>query len=251
MMTGIYCITNKINGKCYVGQSVNIEQRWNSHKSRPFNPKSSQYDSIFYRAIRKYGIDNFIFTVLEECPKEELDKREIFWIKKLNSFNNGYNLTIGGDSCPTNSKLTDDEVKKIKNLLLNSNLTETEIAKISEVSQRNISSINLGQSWHEEQLSYPLISNRQHVNKYFCIDCGEPITANGIRCIKCSQLAQRKVARPNREELKSLIRTQSFLSIGRKYNVSDNAIKKWCQYENLPCRKSDIKKFSDEAWSKI
>lgn len=250
-MTGIYCITNKINGKCYVGQSLNIEQRWKAHRSRPFNTKSSQYNSILYKAIRKYGINNFIFSILEECNQEELNAREIFWINKLDSYNNGYNLTKGGQECSINTKLTSEEVQEIKNLLLNSSLTERSISEMFEVSQRNISAINLGQIWYDKQLSYPLISNRTNTHKYFCIDCGKPITSNGIRCIKCSQLAQRKVKRPDREELKSLIRSQSFLSIGKKYNVSDNAVKKWCQNENLPYRKSDIKKFSDEEWSKI
>ena len=54
-----------------------------------------------------------------------------------------------------------------------------------------------------------------------------------------------------KEELKDLIRTIPFTEIGRKYNVSDNAIRKWCDKFNLPRKKSDIQKFSDEEWSKI
>lgn len=57
--------------------------------------------------------------------------------------------------------------------------------------------------------------------------------------------------RPSREELKQLIRTESFLSIGRIFNVSDNAIRKWCIAENLPKSKTEIKKISDEDWEKI
>lgn len=251
LMTGIYCITNKINGKSYVGQSVNIEQRWKAHRTRPFNKNSSQYESSFYRAIRKYGLNNFIFSVLEECEQQELDNRECFWIDKLNSFKNGYNLTTGGQNTRTNSKLTELEVQEIKSLLLNSNLTEMEISDMFEVSQRTISSINLGQTWCEEQLTYPLMKNRIIEHKYFCIDCGDRITGNGIRCVKCAHLAQRVTIRPNREELKDLIRNNSFLSIGRKYGVSDNAIKKWCKSESLPHKKSDIKNFSDSEWEKI
>ena len=57
--------------------------------------------------------------------------------------------------------------------------------------------------------------------------------------------------RPTREELKNLIRNESFLSIGKKYGVSDNAIRKWCIAENLPSKKTEIKMYTDEEWSKI
>ena len=54
----------------------------------------------------------------------------------------------------------------------------------------------------DENLSYPLLKNRCKTHKYFCIDCGAPITSSGIRCIECSKIASRIVERPNREELK-------------------------------------------------
>ena len=90
--------------------------------------------------------------------------------------------------------------------------------------------------------------------KYYCLDCNKEITFKAIRCVEC---ARKKSIKPieelplTREELKQLIRTTSFLEIGRKYNVSDNAIRKWCDKFNLPRKKSDIKKFSDDAWLKI
>ena len=54
-----------------------------------------------------------------------------------------------------------------------------------------------------------------------------------------------------REDLKKLIRSMSFTSIGKKYNVSDNAIRKWCDKYNLPRKVSEIKKYSDEEWELI
>ena len=53
------------------------------------------------------------------------------------------------------------------------------------------------------------------------------------------------------EELKNLIRTVSFLQIGRIYNVSDNAVRKWCDSYGLPRRSSEIKSYSDEEWENI
>ena len=76
-MIGIYLITNKVNGKKYVGQSIDIEERWKDHI---WASKKSKL--LIYRAMRKYGIDNFDFSILEECSIDKLDEREIYWIKK-------------------------------------------------------------------------------------------------------------------------------------------------------------------------
>lgn len=98
-MVGIYKITNKINGKCYIGQSIDINDRWIRHRSRPFQVNDSAYNTYLYRAIRKYGLNNFIFEILEECPREDLNEREIYYIDFYNSYytNNGYNMTFGGE----------------------------------------------------------------------------------------------------------------------------------------------------------
>lgn len=64
-------------------------------------------------------------------------------------------------------------------------------------------------------------------------------------------MTTRKVNRPNREELKTMIRNESFLCIGRRYDVSDNAIRRWCKAMNLPTKKTEIKQYSDEEWSNI
>ena len=100
---GIYKITNKINNKSYIGQSIDIQRRFRSHHTEPFNPNSQQYNSIFYKAIRKYGISNFIFEIIEECLPEQLNEQEQFWITYYNTNINesdgyGYNMTEGGET---------------------------------------------------------------------------------------------------------------------------------------------------------
>lgn len=70
-------------------------------------------------------------------------------------------------------------------------------------------------------------------------------------CPTCYSRSIRKVERPNREELKQMIRNKSFLSIGKEYGVSDNAIRKWCKSMELPFKKEEIKKYSDLDWSNI
>lgn len=87
----IYKITNLLNGKCYIGQTIQkLSKRLGRHKNDK-RPGISQ-------AIKKYGWKNFSVEVLEECEnREKLNEREIFWIAKLNTkAPNGYNLTIGG-----------------------------------------------------------------------------------------------------------------------------------------------------------
>ena len=90
-------------------------------------------------------------------------------------------------------------------------------------------------------------------NKYYCPDCGKEVTTEGVRCIECAKLNQRKVERPTREELKKLIRTTSFLGIARLYDnqITDNAIRKWCDAYGLPRTKKEIKLYSDEEWALI
>ena len=87
------------------------------------------------------------------------------------------------------------------------------------------------------------------INK--CKNWGQQITTGASYCAKCWSIINRRVERPSREELKQKIRTISFSEIGRQYGVSDNSIRKWCDGFNLPRRKSDIKKYSDEEWQEI
>ena len=70
----IYCYTNKINGKKYVGQTINAEQRYNAHKSNYQNPNNTEYNSLIHKAFRKYGLDNFTFEILELCEIEKLNE---------------------------------------------------------------------------------------------------------------------------------------------------------------------------------
>lgn len=91
-MIGIYKITNKIDGKIYIGQSLNIEKRLKSHMNYSTNVH-------LRNAIKKYGKDNFLFEVLEETDVYSINERERYWIDVYKSTNpeKGYNLTNGGE----------------------------------------------------------------------------------------------------------------------------------------------------------
>ncbi len=125
-MIGIYKITNKVNQKKYVGCSQNIEERFKAHIRNSKNKNSREYDKVLYRAFRKYGLDNFVFEIVEECSLETMFKREIFFIEKLCS-DKDYNQTIGGDCSGIDnygekhgkSKLNEDDVIDIRNRYFN------------------------------------------------------------------------------------------------------------------------------------
>lgn len=96
-ISGIYCIENKIDKKKYIGFSVNIKGRWNYHKS--FLNKNNHDNSYLQNSWNKYGENNFIFYILEECDKDKLEEREIYFIDLYQSKDrdNGYNLSDGGN----------------------------------------------------------------------------------------------------------------------------------------------------------
>lgn len=96
-MAYIYQITNNVNGKIYVGKTVknNIQERWKEHLKDYKKPRCEKRP--LYDAMNKYGTENFSIKELEECSLEELNNKEIYWIKKLDSFKHGYNATAGGD----------------------------------------------------------------------------------------------------------------------------------------------------------
>lgn len=96
-MIGIYKIENNINHKVYIGLSNNIERRWREHKRRYLDIFSNNYNCKLYKALRKYGLENFTFSVVEQCLLEELEEKEIYWIKYYDSYFLGYNMTLGGE----------------------------------------------------------------------------------------------------------------------------------------------------------
>lgn len=108
MTCGIYKIVNKINGKIYVGQSVDIEKRWGEHR---YNIQYHYKKNHLYKAIRKYGLDNFEFSVIVECDECMLDEFEIGIIKLHDTTNpdKGYNKMTGG----ANGRPTDETKQKM------------------------------------------------------------------------------------------------------------------------------------------
>lgn len=112
---------------------------------------------------------------------------------------------------------------------------------------------NYQELFNEEQANLLLQINKEirQGKKHYCIECGKLISNKAVRCETCSRINSRKIKRPERSELKQLIRHKPFTHIAKQFGVSDKAIVKWCIAENLPSKKSEINKYTDAQWEKI
>ena len=162
----IYKATNLINNKIYIGQTVQHPpiKRWVDHYKEAYTNKNDLY---LYRAIRQWGITNFTFQILEEdIALEDLNSKEIEWIKKFNSNNPeyGYNLT-GGGVFTSKSQLDEEKVKEIiKAIKTHTEKNFVELAKIYGVSREMISDINCGETWYFVNEHYPIRDNSKLKN---------------------------------------------------------------------------------------
>lgn len=94
-MANVYVITNEINGMKYVGVTrFSINERFKEH--RRDRGKKKLRNRPLYKDMRKYGVENFSVSLLEECNDDVRFDREIYWVEKLGTYRNGYNLTFGG-----------------------------------------------------------------------------------------------------------------------------------------------------------
>ena len=112
---GIYCFKNTINGKHYIGQAVNLQKRFKTHMHNFVNQR---YDTPLYRAFTKYTLDNFEYCILEiieetlDDIKNLLDVLEKQYIQQYNSYEKGYNQTLGGDYGILGYKFTPEQKEK-------------------------------------------------------------------------------------------------------------------------------------------
>lgn len=149
---GIYIIRNKINDLVYIGQSVDIFSRWTAHKQAAKNPNDLSHKTQIHQAMKKLGIDNFYLEILEECDYQKLTEREIYWIAKYDSYNNGYNMTLGGESNKgeTNGRalLTQEMVEDIR-LAYNNHVPFREVYEKykNTISKRGLQKVWRGENW--------------------------------------------------------------------------------------------------------
>lgn len=89
--TGIYKITNIENQMCYVGQAVNIADRWKQHIKRGIGAEAPTRNKL-YPAMLEIGVENFTFEIVEECDKSKLNEREDYWQEYFHAKDFGYSI---------------------------------------------------------------------------------------------------------------------------------------------------------------
>ena len=172
-MIGIYKITKKENGKCYVGQSNNIDRRFQEHKTKG---KESRIPVDI--AIQLYGVEAFDFEILEECSLEELNEREKYWIAFYNSYPDGYNCNPGGDQQSIGSnngraKLSEEDVMIIRKAYAN-HLRQKDVYELfkEKTTFGNFQNVWQGRTWAhvmpevftEENKNYYIYENSRGAN---------------------------------------------------------------------------------------
>ena len=93
-ITGIYKITNLDNGMCYVGQSVDVADRWRQHVKRGVGAEPVTQNKL-YPAMKSIGVENFMFELIEECKGNELTPREKYWTDFYQAQTYGYTVKKG------------------------------------------------------------------------------------------------------------------------------------------------------------
>ena len=232
-MVGIYKIQNQVNGKCYIGQSTNIQKRWTAHKNRWCKPSDHNYESPLYRTIRKYGIENFTFEVLEECSPDELNQKEIAYIQYYDSFWNGYNQSPGGEN-GGQAKRPKMHLQGIIDDLENTTLKHSEIAEKWGVSTEMVQGINTGRHWRHNR-TYPIRPSKRNPMAH-CPICNAPLYNHNQYCAICETLLQNTPTQPIAQTMRELIAAyRNFAAVASSLHTSKKTLRAWCERMNLPC----------------
>ena len=186
----IYKVTRLVNNKIYIGlTNITIENRWKEHVRVALNPSSPEYNFKFHRAIRKYGAENFNIEIIEKVCAEELQKRERYWINYYDTYNYGYNSTLGGDG---QCKYDYDAIVEYY-LTHNYNLLETcknfgiyDQVVYSALKNNNIDYKNLPKT-HSKKVGKPILliekniifNSMKEIDDYF----GKKVGPNVRRCL--------------------------------------------------------------------
>lgn len=188
MKKAIYKITNKINKKSYIGQSVNPILRFEQHNYK------NDSNSLIHKALKKYGREHFSLQILGWY--QDYNEKEKYFIKKYSTLApKGYNILQGGNEPPhykgekaNGAKLTEQQIKEIKNILkYNWNISIAQISHKYQVSRANIHRINLGIIWFDSVNKYPLRPSKREIQKQKHLQI--------VRLLQTTKLSHKQIAK--------------------------------------------------------
>lgn len=206
----VYCYMNKINNKYYIGQTLWEQQRYNQHKQ-------CYEDSVFHRAIQKYGFENFEYKILFESDDvEQLNLKEQEYIQYFNSLvPNGYNIDSGGRN---NHHKTPDKDSKILMSEAKGVLTEDEVKMLRREYLNN---------GHPVELYKKYFSNRiNSIQAFLNIWCGKRYSYIMPEVFQLRPNKHTKLNEKKAHEIKELIAKKelTYQEIADLYNVSRSTI---------------------------
>ena len=154
----IYAYKKKSSNKVvYVGQTTNLEYRHKQHtKYDPYNPNNREYEYPLSRGIRKYGEDEYELIILEDNLRlDQLNDREIYWIKYYNTYFDGYNQSIGGAN-PVKPIFDDNLINLTIEMLKDYRNSFQDISNKTGLSMTHVYNINIGKRRKRDDIQYPI-----------------------------------------------------------------------------------------------
>lgn len=200
----LYRITNTINGKVYIGRSIDTNSRWRSHRREAAQEKPVM---AITRAIKKYGNNAFEFEVIAGCKTwEDANETETLLVQQYNSqVPNGYNVALGGINAPK----SEEWKRKVSATLMGHSVSEETIRRLSD-SHKGIRLT----SEAKQKLSLALIGNTRHT--------GKPAWNKGI---PCSEEQKQKMRKLTPEQEKSIVGdNRSSRILAKEYGVEKSTI---------------------------
>lgn len=227
--SGIYMVVNLINDKKYIGQSKNIKKRFQSHHLVDYkNENNCNYNTKFYQAIRKYGIDNFEVIILKLCEEKELDDLEIKYIKEFDTFKNGYNSTKGGQFWSSNihSEETEEKRKQTREKnksLMSENHPRAKLTnqQVWDIRQRYIDGESIKEIYNDFK---DLYANQQTFKR---IVLGQTyVTVGNIPTKEQVRHTNAKLTDVQVKEIRNSYKkgVVSYRELGKKYGLSESSI---------------------------
>lgn len=208
----LYRITNLINNKIYIGQSINPNSRWLGHKNQA---KRDVPNQIISKSIKKYGINNFLFEVIATCSSyEDANYIEEELIKQYNCLARdgyGYNLSLGGESAPKSEEFK----KKVSQTLMGHPVSEETLRKLSES--------HMGQVAWNKGIPWP----KDIAEKISQLRKGQEPWNKGIPRSEELKVKQRKLS--PEQELSIVKDIRSSRVIAKEYGVNKSTILDICK----------------------